>query len=386
MKKILLFISLLQIVAANLCTGQVAILSSVSVPASTNVRGAEYPRLTSDRRAIFQIKAPEARAIQIQMPSPPNLMKIYDLVHDDKGNWSVTTDPLVPGFHYYSLIIDGITVADPSSESFYGMSRMASGIEVPSDDESFYTIKNIPHGDIRSVRYYSQITKAWRRSFIYTPPGYDNSKEKYPVLYLQHGGGEDERGWVEQGKADIILDNLIYEGKARKFLVVMDQGYANRPEEKGENLTGNIRWSAFEDVLTEELIPFIDSNFRTIADKYNRAMAGLSMGSNQTLNIGLTNTDIFTWLGIFSVPRSITLPAVFDEALKNNRLLNDNLKLLWISVGTDELPNYEKTKQITGQMKSAGIKYIYYESPGTAHEWLTWRRSLHAFAPLLFKD
>jgi enterochelin esterase family protein len=386
MKKILLYILLLYIVTTIICTGQEAILSSGSVPASSNVRGAEYPRLTTDRRAIFQIKAPDAKTIQIQMPSPPNLMKIYDLVRDDKGNWSVTTDPLVPGFHYYSLIIDGVVVADPSSESFYGMSRMASGIEVPADDGIFYSIKNVPHGDIRSVRYYSPTTKSWRRAYIYAPPGYDNSKEKYPVLYLQHGGGEDERGWVEQGKADIILDNLIYEGKARKFLVVMDQGYANRPEEKGENLTGNNRWSAFEDVLTEELIPFIDSNFRTIADKYNRAMAGLSMGSNQTFNIGLTNTDIFTWLGIFSVPRSITLPAVFDEALKNNRLLNDNLKLLWISVGTDELPNYEKTKQITGQMKSAGIKYIYFESPGTAHEWLTWRRSLHAFAPLLFKD
>lgn len=221
MKKNFYIIILLLFSAASLCSGQAVQPFSDSRPAISNVRDAEYPRVTPDLRVMFRIKAPDAQKIQIKLD------KTYDMVKDDQGIWTLTTDPLVPGFHYYFLIVDGLQVSDPSSESFFGWARMASGIEIPEQGVDLYTIKNVPHGDLRSKWYFSNTTGNWRRAYIYCPPGYDNNlKKRYPVLYLQHGSGEDERGWGIQGKADIILDNLIASGRTKPMLLVMDQGYA----------------------------------------------------------------------------------------------------------------------------------------------------------------
>jgi enterochelin esterase-like enzyme len=382
MKKITLNLAIILLFATTFGFGQSSDIISISKPATTNIRANDFPRILSDLSVVFKINAPDAQKVQIEIGG-----KTYDMLKASDGIWYVTTDPQVPGFHYYSVVIGGIKVADPASQSFFGMDRMASGIEIPGTGDDFHFPKNIPHGTVRSKEYYSNVTGKWRRLFVYCPPGYDNDLNKrYPVLYLQHGGGEDERGWVVQGKVDVILDNLIAEGKANPMLIVMDQGYANRPGKSNETPTGNDRWAAFEDVLIGELIPMIDKTYRTIPDRKNRAMAGLSMGSNQTFNIGLKNQDTFSSLGIFSVPRSITLPKEFDEALKDSNSFNSKMNLIWISVGTEELPNYNKTKEILGQMDSGGVKYTYYESKGTAHEWHTWRRSINEFAQFLFKN
>lgn len=380
--KNLLQLLIILVLSVNQSFSQPAEAISKSKPASTNVRVAEFPRILPDSRIIFRVDAPDAPSVQIDIGG-----KIFDMSKAEDGLWYVTTDPQVPGFHYYSVVIGGLRVADPSSQSFFGMERMASGIEIPEKGVDYYFPKNVLHGDVRSKIYFSEIAGNWRRAFIYCPPGYDvDVEKKYPVLYLQHGGGEDETGWVIQGKVDIILDNLIAEGKAKPMLVVMDEGYANDAGDNDRFQRGNDRWSAFENVLIHELIPFIDENFRTVSNRGNRAMAGLSMGSNQTFTIGFKNQHIFSYLGIFSVPRSIVLPSEFDDAIKDADGFNSRMNLLWISVGTEELPNLTKTKQILEQMDTGGIKYEFYESPGTAHEWLTWRRSLHQFAPLLFKD
>ena len=370
-----------------LCNGQAIVSPADSKPASSNVRGAEYPRVTDDLKAIFRIKAPEAQKVQIQ------LGKIYDMVKDDKGIWSVTTDPQIPGFHYYFLLIDGVQVSDPASESYFGWGRMASGIEIPEKDVDFYSIKDVPHGDLRSKWYLSNVTGKWRRAVIYCPPGYDTSiKEKYPVLYLQHGSGEDERGWGIQGKADIIMDNLIAEGKARPMLIVMDQGYAEKEgvTPVGAGARPSQGPSAFEEVIINDLIPFIDKTFRTYSDRDNRAMAGLSMGGGQAIRITFANLDKFAYIGGFSGsgrvgPEGLDVKNDYSGVLADSALFNKKVKLLWIGIGTAEPENmYKGVNGFHQALLKAGIKHVYYESPGTDHEWLTWRRDLYDFAPRLF--
>ena len=351
-----------------------------SVPSLANLNENQCPCVMPDNSVVFKIHAPEADNLQI------DIGKLYDMEKDADGNWSVRTEPLDPGFHFYKLVIDGIRVIDPATKTFVGGGGISSAVDIPDEGVDFYTLKDVPHGDVRSKKYFSNITGKWRRAFIYCPPGYDFDTEKnYPVLYLQHGGGEDETCWSVQGKVDIILDNLIAAGKAEPMLIVMDNGYATQSGINSRDQRGNDRWSAFENVLIDELIPFIDENYRTVSDRESRAMAGLSMGSNQTFTIGFKNQDVFSYLGIFSVPRSIVLPDEFDDAIEDADNFNNRTNLIWISVGTKELPNYNKTKQILEQMDSGGIEYKFYESRGTAHEWLTWRRSLYEFAQLLFK-
>lgn len=244
-----------------------------------NVRNATYPRLLPGNRIEFKIKAPDAQKVQI------DLGRKYDLVRNTNGEWSCITDSLTQGFHYYFLIINGVSVADPASESFYGCSMMASGVEIPyPDGDTRFHIANVPHGDIRIKRYFSKTANNWRRMFVYCPPGYDTSTQSYPVLYLQHGGGEDERGWSNQGRTDIIMDNLIAKGKAEPMIIVMTDGNTND----------------FENELLKECIPFIEKNFRVKANRNNRALAGLSMGGIQTLNAGIPNLDYFAYLGVFS--------------------------------------------------------------------------------------
>ena len=264
------------------------------VPAPTNVTNARYPRILSDNKVIFQINAPQADKMQI------DLGKIYDMVKDEKGVWTVTTDPQVPGFHYYSLVIDGVRVSDPASESFYGTGRMSSAIDIPEAGADFYSAKDVPHGDIRKKIYFSKTTGTWRSINIYTPPGYDMSgKKQYPVLYIQHGGGEDERGWAVQGKTDLILDNLIAEGKAKPMLVVIPNGNVSRPGSTAGGYNDEAM-AAFKEELLVNVIPFIESNYRVMPGAANRALAGLSMGGGQSFYTGLRNTDMFANVGVFS--------------------------------------------------------------------------------------
>ena len=351
--------------------------SVLGIPASTNVRRAKYPQILPDNRVMFRIEAPEAQKVQI------DLGKKYDLEKDDKGFWTVTTDSLSGGFHYYSLLIDGVAVADPASETFYGMGRMASGIEIPFKGDDYYAVKDVPHGEIRTKRYYSKVANTWRRFFIYTPPGYDTSTDqKYPVLYLLHGGGEDERGWASQGKTDLILDNLISEQKATPMLAVMLDGNVVLPS-FDENFL-----KLFEAELKQSVIPFIEENYRAKTDSDSRALAGLSMGGLQTLYAGIYNTDLFSYLGVLSsgwLPNQKSISDAQYDFMKNNTAkLNDNLQVFWIAMGGKEDIAYNNCQVMLAKFKELGIDYTYYESPG-GHTWPVWRDNLYYFAPLLFQ-
>jgi len=350
------------------------------IPASTNVRRAKYPQLLPDYRAIFQIKAPDAQKVQL------DLVKKYDMVKDTAGVWEVTTDTLSEGFHYYSLLIDGVAVADPASETFYGMGRMASGIEVPHKGDEYYAENNVPHGDIRIQRYYSTVFNAWRQCYIYTPPEYDlNSTEKYPVLYILHGGGEDERGWSAQGKTSFILDNLIAEKKAKPMLIVMPDGNTNT-DFAG---FGERTLKMFEAELKRCVIPLVEKIFRAETDSKYRALAGLSMGGIQTLYVGMNNTDLFSYLGVFSsgwiLPMQSKLAdAQYEFMNKNIEKIKNNLKLLWIGIGGKEDIAYNNCQTMCRKLDEMKIKYEYDDYPG-GHAWPVWRHDLYKIAPLLFK-
>lgn len=352
-------------------------------PSSVNQPGKQFPQVNSEGRVRTSVLASEAKKVQLDIGGVK-----YDLKKDDKGNWTGESAPQVEGFHYYQLNIDGASVPDPGSVYFYGASRWGSGIEIPAPDQAFYTLKDVPHGQVRQNLYFSKITNAWRRCFVYTPPEYDqNGTARYPVLYLQHGSGEDETGWSVQGKANIILDNLIAENKAVPMIIVMDNGYASRPQVSPSGM-----FSAFEEVIIKEIIPMIDHNFRTIADREHRAMAGLSMGANQTIQITMNNLDVFSHIGGFSGTSNYPRTDVIDPAkfmngkFKDGKTLNQQIKLFWLGLGTKEPnPFPGSVGAFRTMMDKQGIKYTYYESQGTAHEWLTWRRDLYQFAPLLFK-
>jgi len=303
----------------------------------------------------------------------------------------------VIGFHYYSLLIDGVPLVDPSSQTFYGMGRMASGIDIPEPGVDYYMPKNVPHGQIRSVNYYSNVTGAWRKAYVYTPPGYDDDlSRRYPVLYLQHGGGEDETGWPTQGKTDFILDNLIAEGKATPMLIVMDRGYAvdptkRRTEVKPGDFRAAMANNDFPTVLVKDVIPTIDKMFRTISDRDHRAMAGLSMGGFQTFQTSMTNLDKFAYVGGFSgaafLDPDTDITKAFDGVWADADAFNKKVKLMYLSIGTVEPERmYKSVNGFHMALEKAGIKHVYHESPGTSHEWQTWRRSLNQFAGLIFKD
>jgi len=354
--------------------------SIVGMPASTNVRAVKYPQILPDNRVVFRIKAPDAQKVQV------DLVKKYDMVKDTAGYWTATTDSVSEGFHYYSLLIDGVAIADPASETFYGMGRMASGIEIPFSGSGYYTLKDVPHGDIRIKNYYSSVTNSWRQLYIYTPPGYDVAIEKYPVLYILHGGGEDERGWATQGRTDIILDNLIAEGKAKPMLVVMPDANIGPV---GFSSFGENNLKMFEREMKEVILPFVEKNYRTETNAAGRALAGLSMGGIHTLYTGVNNTSMFSYLGVFSSGwfRPL-LSAVADSQyvfMKNNATeINGNLKAFWIAMGGQEDIAYKNCQQMLQKFDELGIKHTYSEYPG-GHTWPVWRNNLYNFAPLLFK-
>jgi len=348
--------------------------------AATNIRSAQYPQILPDNRVVFRVKAPDAQKVQI------DLGKKYEMKKDTGGFWVVTTDSISKGFHYYSLLIDGVAVVDPASETFYGMGRMASGIEIPYRNGGYYAQKDVPHGDIRIKKYQSRAMGGWREMYVYTPPGYDKSTEKYPVLYLLHGGGEDQRGWATQGKTDLILDNLIAEGKAKPMVIVMldgNMGGTGGIAGFNENVL-----KSFENELKQGAIPFVESNFRVETDAKNRALAGLSMGGMQTLYAGIRNTEMFSSLGVFSsgwFANNTALTTPQYEFMKNNTdKINSNIKNLWISMGGQEDIAFNNCKIMRAKFDELGVKYAYSEYPG-GHTWPVWRHDLFQFSQLLFK-
>lgn len=345
-------------------------------PAKTNVRSSRYPVILEDSRVVFRLKAPEANSVKV------DLGKKYDMVKKADGVWEVTTDSISEGFHYYSMIIDGVSVADPASESFYGMSRMASGIEIPFRGDDIYAVKNVPHGEIRMKRYYSTVFNTWKRFFIYTPAGYDeNSATKYPVLYLMHGGGEDERGWGEQGKTDLIMDNLLAAKKATPMLIVMVDG--NAP---GVGMGGSY-YDLFRSEMKNCVIPFVEKHYKADSNSNKRALAGLSMGGLQTLNAGIMDSNLFPYMGVFSSGWHQTennTNADFEYLKKNVETFKSNNKLLWIAMGGKEDIAYKNCQNMLTKLDGVGVKYTYTEYPG-GHTWPVWRNNLYKFAQLLFR-
>jgi enterochelin esterase-like enzyme len=363
-------------------------------PSSANQPGKVYPQVNSEGRVRVQISAPEAQKVQLDIGAIK-----YDLKKDTGGVWTGESAPQDEGFHYYQLNIDGASVPDPNSMYFYGAGRWGSGIEVPAKDQAFYALKNVPHGQVREHIYFSKTNNSMRRCFVYTPPGYDkNLQVRYPVLFLQHGGGEDETGWANQGKVNLILDNLIAEGKAKPFIIVMDNGTWRMPEKSNSTPRDSAKrderpktwppegWADnFTRTMVEDIIPMIDSTYRTLADPNYRAMAGLSMGGMQTRIITLGHPDKFSYVGMFS-GGSISL-----EDIQNAPKFKENMKLVFISYGSRELENPRKgpwgdPKVNTEAIKEAGMNTQFYVSPLTAHEWQSWRRGFFQFAPLLFNN
>lgn len=361
----------------RLCVGQTQAPVDDWKPATSNQPGREYPKVNSEGRVKFRIVAPEATNVGVTFRDSSPFTKGED------GAWYGTTRPLDEGFHYYLLKIDGAEVPDPSSLMFFGAQRWGSAVEIPARDQDFYAVKNVPKGQLRETFFYSKSTDTMRRAFVYTPPGYDQNPDKrYPVLYLQHGWGENEYGWGAQGRAREIMDNLIAENKARPFIIVMIYGMTNDTRMGGLR---DFKIEPFETVMVRELIPFIDQNFRTLSDQPHRAMAGLSMGGMETKTITLRNLDTFSHIGLFS-GGSIAVTNIADMAT-----FKAKNKLVFVSYGSRELggnrPGFGgDPKANTEALKEAGIHSHFYVSPDTAHEWQSWRRSLREMATLLFRE
>lgn len=338
-------------------------------PSVLNQPGQQYPMVNSQGYARFRVVAPDAKSVIVSLGLGGRGGTV--LRKDKEGVWVGTTDgPMDEGFHYYHLTIDGGVFNDPGTKNYYGSCRWESGIEIPAHDEDFYAMKQVPHGNVQQVYFYSKSTDTHRRAFVYTPPTYGKDKKKYPVLYLQHGWGEDETAWSNQGHANLIMDNLIAEGKIEPFIIVMTYGMTNDVK------FGHIKEftaKEFETVLVDELIPYIDNNFRTQADKKHRAMAGLSMGGFETKLITLRRPEVFNYYGLLS-GGTYALDDITDKK---------QVASIFISCGSKENP--DGVTKAVNDLKAAGFKATSFVSPDTAHEFLTWRRSLYHMAQLLFK-
>jgi len=377
-------------------------------PSVLNQPGRQYPEVNSQRRVRVRLVAPQAQSVAFEMLSGSAR---YPMTKGEDGAWVGVSNAQDEGFHYYQIVIDGAGVPDPNSLYFFGANKWGSGLEVPAHDQDFYALKELPHGHLREVQFYAKSAKAFTRCFVYTPAEYEKGSKRYPVLYLQHGGGEDETGWGNQGHAGLIMDNLIATGKIKPFIIVMAHGGGppgagrgaapggagrgaapagqpgaaapGAPARGGPGAPGgpgrgmNFNFSPFEHLLIDDIIPYIDANFRTLADQPHRAMAGLSMGGMQTHAIAPAHLDKFAYIGLFS-GGSIPLSEIKDvPAFKKA------VKLVFVGYGSRE--NGAAAKTNVEELNKAGIKSVFYESPETAHEWLTWRRHLYQFAPLLFQ-
>ncbi len=371
----------------QLVMGQEAKIVEDFRPSTVNQPERKFPQVNSQGRVRASIFAPKANKVQLDLGGVK-----YDMVKDANGIWTGDSDPQDEGFHYYQLNIDGASVPDPGTLYFYGAGRLGSGIEIPAKDQIFFQLKDVPHGLVSENIYFSKQTNCFRRCFVYTPPDYHkNTKTRYPVLYLQHGSFEDETGWSSQGKANLILDNLIAAKQANPMIIVMDNGYAYKPQNNQGDQKEQLV-SVFEEVLITEIIPMIDNKFRTIANRDYRAIAGLSMGANQTMRIMMNHLDIFSQYGGFSGTSNypdkdvIDVATFLDGKYKDGDALNKKIKLFWLGLGTKEPDPFPKSiGAFRAMLDQQKIKYEYYESPGTAHEWLTWRRCLYQFASKLFR-
>src|SRR5450759_1814062 len=403
MKKTLLFLSLIVMLVSGACLAQSGQASNVfnadTAHASPyNLSGAKYPRILADSRVAFRFNAPNAQKVQVAIVNVP-----VDMVKGNDGVWTYTSEPQDKGYHNYWMIVDGSIVLDPANNAFIGYSHMCNGFEIPDPDGSFYALKDVPHGNVQIKNYYSTVAKSWRHIFIYTPPEYENNTStRYPVLYLQHGGGEDERVWIEMGRTNLILDNLIAEGKVKPFIVVMETSAvgpampmpprtgalgagtpaagapaAGTPVAGAPGAAPRPRFSfdTYADVMLNDMIPWVDNNFRTLADQAHRAMSGLSMGAMCTKSVTLAHLDKFAYIGLFS--GGTIAPAEITDKPK--------VKLVFMSYGSRERGS-ESVKAAADVLQEACIKSASYVSPLTAHEWQSWRRSLHEFALLLFKN
>ena len=339
-------------------------------PSSLNQPGQTYPQVNSQGYARFKIIAPSADSVSVSLGlggrGGTRLTQMPD------STWMGTTEgPMDEGFHYYNIKVDGGKFNDPGTKHYYGSVRWESGIEIPAHDQDFYALKNVPHGFVQQVLFPSPATNTSRRAFVYTPPGYQTDlNKKYPVLYLQHGWGEDETAWTNQGHANLIMDNLIAEGKIKPFIIVMTYGMTNDVKFGGLR---NFKIDTFQTVLIDELIPYVDANFRTIADQSHRAMGGLSMGGMETHSITLNKPGVFSYYALLS--GGIYTPEEIKKA--------SNIKLIFLGCGSKERP--EAVKTATASLKAAGFNAVSYISQNTAHEFQTWRRSFRELALMLFQ-
>lgn len=339
------------------------------VPSALNQPGQAYPQVNSQGYARFRINAPQADTVRVSLGLGGRGGTL--LTKGADGYFTGTTEgPMDEGFHYYRLTVDGATFNDPGTLNYYGSVRWESGIEIPAHDQEFYALKDVPHGHVHQILFPSESTNTSRRAFVYTPPGYEAASDRYPVLYLQHGWGEDETAWSNQGRANLIMDNLIAAGKIKPFIIVMSYGMTN------EIRFGGIREfkiEPFQTVLVDELIPYVDSHFRTLANRDNRAMAGLSMGGMETRMITVKNPDVFGYYGLMS------------GGIYTADELAGEIKPELVFIGTGSKENPDRVKEAVASLKEAGFNAVSYVSDGTAHEFQTWRRCLYQMAPLLFK-
>ena len=432
MKQVLFFILMMVMLVSGTCwaqMGNTAVLSPSAAgtvhPSPYNFPRSEFPRIEADNRVTFQFTAPDAQKVQVSINN-----RAYDMTKGDNGVWAYTSEPQDLGYHNYWMVVDGAIVLDPGTNAFIGYSHMCNGFEIPDPEGGFYELKDVPHGNVLIKNYYAKSINQWRHIFVYTPPQYDkDTTTRYPVLYLQHGGGEDERVWIEMGRTNLILDNLLAEGKCKPFIVVMETsavggaGGMRRGGAGGRGMgnagpggvmgavapaagagagrgmgarqgagarrgtgrgfggfgMGGPSGGAYGQLMVNDLIPWVDSNFRTLSDQPNRAMAGLSMGAMQTRMVTLANLDKFSHIGLFSGG------TISMNDVENTEGFKDKVKLVFMSYGSRER-GADSVKAAADALNEAGIKAASYVSPLTAHEFQSWRRSLYEYSQLLFKD
>ena len=358
--------------------------------AISNVPGNEYPKVSNDMRAIVRYSSKTAKKVQVQGGDGFAAQPV-DMVNDGQGNWTAELKGLTPGFHYYWFLVDGVQVNDPASVAYFGYSRPTSGIYAAYPGEDYMDAKDVPHGVVREQWYLSSVTGLWRRAYIYTPAGYDEGKGEYPVFYLLHGMGENERGWSLQGRMNFIMDNLIAEGKAVPMIVVMDCGYTDTQDPATGAIKRSTDAGSLGEIYFKDIIPMVEKNYRAKSDRESRAMAGLSMGGFQTMNIALSNVDKFAYIGGFSAAlmmggrQQVDLKTAYNGAFADPAAFNKKVKLLWFGAGSEEKAFVDAAATMTKQLSEMGVKVESYISEGTYHEWHTWSRCLKEFAPKLFK-
>ena len=353
----------------------------------TQVAAQGRPTVNKDNSVSFSVRGPEAQKVQVDLGGTK-----YDMQKGEGGVWTVTTKPQVPGFHYYSLIIDGVSVADPASQSFYGCSRWSSAIEIPEEGMDDFEVQAVKHGEVRTVYYYSNVENAWRPLMIYTPANYDAVKAPLPVVYIQHGGGEDHRGWMEQGRTAQIMDNLIAKGKARPMVIVSSN---SNVRSRNGGFGGGYSWEGmqtFRKELLENIIPFVEKNYKVRKDRKGRAMCGLSMGGGQSFYIGLRDPEVFANVGVFSTgmfggirgASNFDLEKEVPGILTDTHTFNKNFDVFFMTCGEQD-PRIEYTRNIVKQMCNKSVNVRFNSYPGD-HEWQVWRKSLHEFVQYLFKN